>query len=203
VDKASSGRGLNELLLPEQSEDYLPFVLLRLALLVGLLMYTIGLLGGIRDDMGSLLHLVNLPFHEAGHVIFGLLGNQFLMSLGGMLGQLLMPMVCAGVFLLQQRDVFAAAVALWWFSENFVDLAPYIRDASIGELPLLGGNTGQHAPYGFHDFAYLLTETGLIAFDQRIANLSYWLGCLWMLGCIGWGGFILWQQYQSCQRQRR
>jgi len=119
VEKASSGRGLNELLLPEQSEDYLPFVLLRLALLISLLLYTISLMGGIRDDMGSLLHLVNLPFHEAGHVIFGLFGNQFLMFLGGMLGQLLMPMVCAGVFLLQQRDVFAAAVALWWFSENF------------------------------------------------------------------------------------
>lgn len=203
MEKASSGRGLNELLLPEQSEDYLPFVLLRMALLIGLLLYTISLMGGIRDDMGSLLHLVNLPFHEAGHVIFGLFGNQFLMSLGGMLGQLLMPMICAGVFLLQQRDVFAAAVALWWFSENFVDLAPYIRDASIGELPLIGGNTGQHAPYGFHDFEYLLTETGLLEFDQRIAAISYWFGCLWMIGCIGWGGFILWQQYQSCQRQRR
>lgn len=63
--KASSGRGLNDLLLPEQTEDYLPLVLLRLALLVALLMYTLGLLGGIRDDMGSLMHLVNLPFSQS------------------------------------------------------------------------------------------------------------------------------------------
>ena len=202
MEKASSGRGLNELLLPEQTEDYLPFVLLRLALLVGLLLYTISLMGGIRDDMGSLLHLVNLPFHEAGHVIFGLFGNQFLMSLGGMLGQLLMPMICAGVFLLQQRDVFAAAVALWWFSENFVDLAPYIRDASIGELPLIGGNTGQHAPYGFHDFEYLLTEIGWIEHDQALANISYWLGCLGMLVALSWGLWAIWQQYQSCRFTR-
>src|SRR5215216_6862876 len=36
----------------------------------------------------SFLHLVNLPFHEAGHVIFGFFGD-FIRSLGGTLGQLL------------------------------------------------------------------------------------------------------------------
>ncbi|MBU2713909.1 hypothetical protein [Zooshikella harenae] len=44
----------------------------------------------------SFLHL---PFHEAGHVIFRPFGN-FMTSLGGTLGQLLMPLICFYVFLL-------------------------------------------------------------------------------------------------------
>ena len=40
----------------------------------------------------SYMHLINLPFHEAGHLIFRPLG-RFMQVLGGSLGQLLMPMV--------------------------------------------------------------------------------------------------------------
>jgi len=36
------------------------------------------------------MHLVNLPFHEAGHIIFKAFG-RFIIFLGGCLGQLLMP----------------------------------------------------------------------------------------------------------------
>jgi len=99
----------------------------------------------------SFLHLANTPFHEAGHVFFRPFGS-FLHSLGGTLGQLLMPMICTVVFLLQTRDTFAASVGLWWFGENFLDIAPYIGDARAAVLPLLGGNTGHSSPYGFHDW---------------------------------------------------
>ena len=101
----------------------------------------------------SFLHLVNTPFHEAGHVFFRPFGS-FLRSLGGTLGQLLMPLICTVVLLLQTRDTFAAAVSLWWFGENFLDIAPYIGDARAGVLPLLGGNFGHSAPYGFHDWEF-------------------------------------------------
>jgi hypothetical protein len=45
----------------------------------------------------AFLHLVNLVFHEAGHVIFGVLG-RFLGILGGSLNQVLTPAICAGYF---------------------------------------------------------------------------------------------------------
>ena len=38
----------------------------------------------------SFLHLINLPFHEAGHIFFMFFG-RFLMTLGGSLTQLLVP----------------------------------------------------------------------------------------------------------------
>src|SRR5690242_8536795 len=44
---------------------------------------------------GSFLHNINLPFHEGGHVIFSLFGWRFLHVLGGSLGQILMPLICA------------------------------------------------------------------------------------------------------------
>ena len=77
----------------------------------------------------SFWHLVNIPFHEAGHIIFKPLGGKFITSLGGSLGQLLMPLICLIVFLVKTKDTFAASFALWWFGENFMDLAPYINDA--------------------------------------------------------------------------
>jgi len=109
--------------------------------------------------MDSFWHLVNLPFHEAGHIFFRPFG-RFMTSLGGSLGQLLMPLVCLAVFLLKTRDTFAAALALWWFGQNFMDLAPYINDARSLTLPLLGGNTGRTSPYGFHDWEFILQRIG-------------------------------------------
>jgi hypothetical protein len=109
----------------------------------------------------SFWHLVNLPFHEAGHIIFSPLG-KFMASLGGTLGQLLIPLICLVVFIIKTRDPFAGSFCLWWLGVNFMDIAPYINDARSGTLPLLGGNTGQTSPYGFHDWEFILKESGLI-----------------------------------------
>jgi hypothetical protein len=144
----------------------------------------------------SILHNVNLPFHEAGHVFFSPFGS-FLHSLGGTIGQLLMPLICMVVFLLQTRDTFAAAVGLWWFGENFLDIAPYIGDARAGVLPLLGGNTGHSSPYGFHDWEFLLTETGLLRYDRTLARLSHSFGSILMTLAVAWAGYILWKAYNE------
>ena len=150
--------------------------------------------------MDSFWHLVNLPFHEAGHIFFRPLG-KFMTSLGGSIGQLLMPLVCLLVFLLKTRDTFAAAFALWWFGQSFMDLAPYINDARSLTLPLLGGNTGRTAPYGFHDWEFILRETGLIRYDHMLAKLADTLGKMLMLCALAWGGYILFKQYKNIQKR--
>jgi hypothetical protein len=138
----------------------------------------------------SFMHLVNLPFHEAGHVFARPLGS-FMTSLGGSLNQILMPLVCAVVLLVKTRDGFGASVALWWMGESFMDLAPYIGDARSMSLMLLGGNTGYSSPYGFHDWNYLLTEAGLLEHDALLAGLSAWSGVLLMAVSVAWGAAIL------------
>ncbi|MEX1032735.1 MAG: hypothetical protein WDZ30_05200 [Cellvibrionaceae bacterium] len=149
------------------------------------------------EDIASLgtwsnfLHKVNLPFHEFGHLLFGIFGN-FMGSLGGTLGQLLMPIV-AGVALLRSRaDTFGASLCLWWFGENFLDIAPYMADARAGELLLLGGNHGKFSPYGFHDWEFILGETGLLSYDTLLAAITLNLGRAIMLLAMAWGGYLLW-----------
>jgi hypothetical protein len=144
----------------------------------------------------SFMHLVNLPFHEAGHVIFSPFGD-FVTSLGGSLGQILMPLVCLCVLLIKTRDTFGASIALWWLGENFIDMAPYINDARALQLPLLGGNTGASAPYGFHDWQYLLNESGLLQHDHLIAVLSFSAGVVLMATSFIWGGLVLYRQSKA------
>jgi hypothetical protein len=142
----------------------------------------------------SFLHLVNLPFHEAGHVFFGFFG-QFIRSLGGSLGQILMPLICFFTLLVKTKDTFGAAVCLWWFGENFIDIAPYMNDANKLTMMLLGGNTGASAPYGFHDWEYILTETGLIRYTDVLANGTFKVGATIMILSFFWGGYLLIKQY--------
>ena len=98
-----------------------PIGLAGRALLFGLLaLLTAGFLRSGLDAEhlgGSFLHLVNLPFHEAGHVLFSPFG-QFMMTLGGSLLQVAVPIVCAVVFLTKTRDPFAASAAAWWAGQN-------------------------------------------------------------------------------------
>jgi hypothetical protein len=141
----------------------------------------------------SFLHLVNLPFHEAGHLFFMPFG-RFMMFLGGTLGQILMPIVCLITFLVKTRDPFGAAVALWWAAENFMDVAPYINDARALDLMLLGGVTGKETEG--HDWENILSMLGWLQFDHRLAHLSYNIGIALMLGSFVWGGVILLRHYR-------
>jgi hypothetical protein len=144
----------------------------------------------------SFLHLINLPFHEAGHVIFMPFG-RFMMVLGGTLGQILMPVICLGTFLIKTRDAFGASVALWWTAENFMDIAPYVNDARALELMLLGGVTGREVEG--HDWEYLLTKLGWLSYDQMLARGSYRVGIILMTIALLWGGILLVKQYRHLE----
>lgn len=144
----------------------------------------------------SFLHLINLPFHEAGHVLFAPFG-RFMMILGGSLGQVLMPIICVGAFLVKTRDPFGASVALWWTAESVMDVAPYINDARALDLMLLGGVTGKETDG--HDWNNLLTMLGWLEYDHRLAHLAYTLGTLLMLASFAWGGVILLRHYRRLQ----
>ena len=115
-----------------------PLLLGRLLLFLGLLVWGIHLLRlpSQGPELGeSFLHMINLPFHEAGHFVFQPFG-RFLHVLGGTLGQLLVPLLVAGA-LLREGDPFGAAAGLWWLGESFMDCAPYIHDARERVLLLL------------------------------------------------------------------
>ena len=143
----------------------------------------------------SFMHLVNLPFHEAGHIIFIPLG-RFIQVLGGTLGQLLMPAVCLCVLLIRTRDAFGAAVAQWWLAESFMDIAPYINDARALELVLLGGVTGKDVD-DYHDWEYILRTLGMLRMDHALAYLAHGAGIILMAAAMLWAGVNLWIEYKA------
>jgi hypothetical protein len=189
---------LKQLLLDEQQRGSVAGLLGRSIIFAGLIIWSWQLMSATIESNAtgnSFLHLINLPFHEAGHIIFRPFG-AFFTSLGGTLGQLLMPSICTGVLLIKTRDPFGASVALWWVGENFLDIAPYINDARAGQLPLLGGNYGHSAPYGFHDWQYLLTESGLLNYDHILAKSAFVTGSVMILLSLFWSGLLLVRRHQ-------
>jgi hypothetical protein len=145
----------------------------------------------------SFMHMINLPFHEAGHLIFSPAG-RFMQVLGGSLGQLLMPLICLGALLIQNRDAFGAAVGLWWFAESLMDLAPYINDARALDLVLLGGVTGKEVE-DYHDWQYILRTLGWLQYDHTMAHATSALGSLLMILAFLWGGYMLCLQFKSLE----
>lgn len=143
----------------------------------------------------SFMHLINLPFHEAGHVIFGFFGD-FIRALGGTLGQLLIPAICLGTFLLKTRDPFAASVALWWLGESVMDVGPYMADARAGQLLLLGGVTARDVP-GYHDWENIFIALDWMAYDRTLAAITFNVGRLLILASFVWGGTVLWRQWRA------
>lgn len=130
--------------------------------------------------MASFLHLPDLVFHEAGHILFAPFG-QFLTVLGGSLTQVLIPVVAVIAFL-RQEEPFSASICAWWAGQNLVDLAPYIADARALQLVLLGGHTG--AEVEGHDWEFILTQLGMTHLDRTIGTISYAAGIIIMLASL-------------------
>lgn len=145
----------------------------------------------------SFFHNISIPFHEAGHVLFGFFGD-FMRTLGGSITQVMVPVVCLVAFM-RKNDVFAASFALWWTGQNFIDMAPYINDARAQELMLIGGVTGQDVP-GYHDWNNILGQLGLLKLDHAIAGLSHFFGSFLMVLSFLWCGMILYMQYKNLER---
>lgn len=163
---------------------------LRVALLAGFAMWGLWLMtrdvrtGAIGQ---SFIHGPLLVFHEAGHVLFMLFGD-WMMFLGGTLGQLLMPALLGGALLFKNRDPYGAAIGLWLLGVSLLDVAPYVYDARQPQLMLLSGATGEA---GGHDWIYLLSSLGLLQRSQGLGQFIHLLGAAVVLVALGWAAWVL------------
>jgi hypothetical protein len=159
----------------------------RALLSAALIIWTISLLRTpLAGLAGSFMHLINLPFHEAGHIVFMPFGS-FMMSLGGSLLQVLIPLTCAWAFLFQQDDPFGASVCVWWTGESLLDLSPYIDDARSLQLMLLGGPADEVEG---HDWEAILTHLGWLHLDHSLGRLAWHLGAALMIGALIWAAAL-------------
>lgn len=136
----------------------------------------------------SFMHMINLVFHEAGHMIFRLFGH-FMSILGGSLLQLIVPVVFLFSFI-RRKDTFAASIMLWWLAQSMMDLVAYVDDAQRQEMWLLGGVQGKDMP-GIHDWNNILSQLGLLEHAHAIAVLFSWFAIFLMLLAFVWGGRLL------------
>ena len=130
------------------------------------------------SDGGALafVHLIDLVFHEAGHVIFAFFG-RFLGVLGGSLNQVLIPAVCTGYFL-WHRQTAAAAVTLFWTGESITDVAIYVADGRDMALPLLAEGL-------VHDWNWILSELSLRNQAAPLGRAVFVLGVAVLVAALG------------------
>lgn len=113
-------------------------------------------------------HGINLVFHEAGHVVFGIFHWRLLTIAGGTLMQILVPATFT-VYFFMRGQRYSASIPGIWLAQSFADCVPYIKDARTMDLILLGGLTGFEN--GAHDWNNMLYELDILQYDQLIGNI--------------------------------
>ena len=140
--------------------------------------------------LDSMLHNVDLIFHEAGHLFFGFFG-MLIKALGGTLMQCLIPIIVM-IYFFRKKENFPASVALWWLGQNFLDIAPYIYDSWDRVLPLVGGSQHPDA----HDWYYILRRLDLLEKYAEISSFTVGLGRMIVFLSLIWGLGVLFFQFK-------
>ena len=195
-----AGEDVAGLLLGLDTPSSKPALIGRAVFLAVIILWTTSLasMSVSAGNMDSFMHLPNLVFHEAGHILFSPLG-RFMTVFGGSLTQVLVPLVCAGAFLWQTRDPFGASIAIWWAGQSLTDLAPYINDARDLQLVLLGGKTGSEVEG--HDWEYILNALGVSHRNHAIAHVVQIFGTLTMIAALVWAALVVVNQWRSAKPQ--
>jgi hypothetical protein len=156
----------------------------RIAGIAWIVFYAMFLLYAFVDRSGFLLiDYVNLMIHEGGHFFFSWFGYTITI-LGGTLGELIVPFLCA-LYFFWKREVTAVAFCGFWFFENFLYIGTYMADARTQALQLVGS--------GEHDWEVLFTQWGLMLQDQKIGHTTRAIGWIGMVASVLWLAWRVWQ----------
>jgi hypothetical protein len=94
---------------------------------------------------------------------------------GGSVFQVIFPAAFM-VYFIWNEKYYSAAVVLFWVGQSILNVYVYAADAVVMQLVLTSGMTGSEG--SFHDWNYLLTETGLIGSTKTIAGIIRLAGAL-------------------------
>lgn len=115
----------------------------------------------------DLLDFLNLSIHEAGHLI-SLPFGEFISFFGGTFFQILIPILFIIYFL--RKDLYSAAFISLWLAHSLMNVSIYIKDATVMELPLLGG--------GVHDWNYMLTKLDILSLAPTLGSIVNFLAII-------------------------
>jgi hypothetical protein len=136
----------------------------------------------VRRAGVPLLGLVDLGFHELGHLLTYPFPD-IVTAMMGSVAQVAVPLGIALYFLLVRREPLGGALCLAWAATSAQSVSAYIADAPGQSLPLLGE--------GIHDWAFILGRlhaldgAGMIAVSVRAFGLALLFAgfaiCVWCL----------------------
>jgi len=122
--------------------------------------------------------------HESGHGVCYILScPEFIMVLNGTVFQVLFP---AGIayYYKKKGNLFAMYIALFFVGFSLHYTAWYISTAHEGLiLPAHKSFLGVDA---YHDFNYILSATGLLAYESLIAGLTRFVAYVIMIFAVLW-----------------
>ena len=154
----------------------------RLALALLLVWWTLRLAS--TPSGACFLDLVNLAFHEAGHLFCTPFGST-VHYLGGTLGQLAVPVAVGLSFVVRRGQMPGAAFGCWWLGESLHNVSVYMADARELALPLVGG--------GDHDWNELFFRFGVLDGPSvtRISSAAHLAGVVIMVAGLAWTLFFV------------
>ena len=116
-----------------------------------------------------LLSLVDLGFHELGHLVATPFSDNVEAAMGS-IAQVAVPVGLAVYFSWIRTDHVATSVCLTWAATSAQNVSVYIADAPTEQLPLIGGD---------HDWAFLLA--GHLERAAPLAHRVWTFGLLMLL----------------------
>jgi hypothetical protein len=134
----------------------------------------------VREVRVPLLGLVDLGFHELGHLLTYWLPDVVTAMMGSAF-QIAVPLGIAGYFLWRGRDTAAGAMCLAWAGSSAQDVSVYVADAPYQRLQLIGGE---------HDWAFVLGHYHALNHAAAIAEWVKGFGLLCLVAglalCCAW-----------------
>lgn len=134
---------------------------------------TLGFFAFVRGTRVPLLGLVDLGFHELGHLLSYALPEVVTAAMGS-ITQMAVPVALALYFLLARRDLLGGGMCFTWAASSAQDVSVYVADAPYQRLELIGGE---------HDWALVLgpDHLDLLGSAHTIATVVKGLGFLLLL----------------------
>jgi hypothetical protein len=134
----------------------------------------------VRGVRVPFLGLVDLGFHELGHLLTHW-APHVVTAMMGSIFQVAVPLGIAGYFLWRARDVAAGAMCLAWAGSSAQDVSVYVADAPYQRLQLIGGE---------HDWAFVLGHYHALNHAAAIAAVVKGFGAVLLVTglalCCAW-----------------
>ncbi len=153
---------------------------------VGLIGWSLFFLYTIYKYQSGIYYLdaVHMVTHEAGHPLFGYLGET-LGVWGGTLLELIIPAGLAVSFAYRGQTYGTAFCSFMFFNACY-GIGTYMADARDHALPLVSLGVEADSDEIGHDWTYIFGHLGLLEHDRQIGHFTHWIAFLGCLSVVSW-----------------